>query len=100
MSVGGGFGDNLRCEYRRVPFIYITMTRMLSGMGSSGTSIWIMLAHFKAKVHPDTITRILEHYSGMAEGYASAIKPPYLGRSGAATRNTRRSSARSRGLSP
>ncbi len=76
---GRGFRDNLGFEYRRVPSIYITMALILSGTGSPVSAILLTLEHFKIKVHPDTITRILEHYSWMVEGYVNTFKPPRLG---------------------
>ena len=76
---GLGFRDNPGLGYRRVPLVYVTMAPTLSGTGSSVTSVWIVPARFKVKARPDTITRIPEHCSGMAEGYVGTIKSPRPG---------------------
>ena len=59
-----------------MPRLYITLALMLSGMGISAANIQMTLAHLGVRVHVDTITRILDHYSKIVEGYAKTIKPP------------------------
>ena len=55
---------------------FITLALMLSGMGMSVANIRMTLAHLGVRVHVDTITRILDHYSKIVEEYAKTIKPP------------------------
>ena len=73
------FRDNLGFEYRQVPRLYITLALMLSGMGMAAANIQMTLRHLGVEVHVDTITRILEHYSSVVEGYARTVKPPCVG---------------------
>ena len=46
-----------------MPRLYITLALMLSGMGVAAANIQMTLGHMGVRVHADTITRILEHYS-------------------------------------
>ena len=78
-ACGRRFRDNLGFEYRQVPSLYITLALMLSGMGISVGNIQITLKHLGVKVHPDTITRILSHYSESVQKYADTIKPAHVG---------------------
>ena len=76
---GRRFRDNLGFERRHVSPMYITLALLLNGMGLSPANIQIALGHLGVDVHVDTVTRWLEHYVGLAEGYANAIRPPGLG---------------------
>ncbi len=78
-TCGRRFRDNLGFEYRQVPRLYITLALMLSGMGTSAANIQTTLGHLGVRVHADTITRILEHYSEAVEQYTETIKPPCVG---------------------
>ena len=75
-ACGRRFGDNLGFEYRHMPRLFITLALMLSGMGMSVANIQMTLAHLNVKVHVDTITRMIHHYSKIVEEYAKTIKPP------------------------
>ena len=76
---GRRFRDNLGFEYRQVPRLYITLALMLSGMGVAAANIQVALKHLGVSVHADTITRILEHYSGVVQKYTETLKPPCVG---------------------
>ncbi len=76
---GRRFRDNLGFEYRQVPRLYITLALMLSGMGMPAANIQTTLRHLGIKVHTDTITRILEHYSEAVQKYTETLKPPRVG---------------------
>ena len=76
---GRRFRDNLGFEYHHVPRLYITLALMLSGMGMAVANIQMTLRHLGVKVHVDTITRILEYYSGMVERHTETLKPPCTG---------------------
>ena len=43
------------------------------------SNIRALLKHFGIKVHVDTVTRNIEHYSKLVEGHVKKIKPPRLG---------------------
>ena len=76
---GRRFRDNLGFEYRHVPRLYITLALMLSGSGMSVGNIQMTLKHPGVDAHQNAITRILEHYSGMAERRAETLRPPCVG---------------------
>ncbi len=76
---GRRFRDNLGFEHRQVPRLYITLALMLSGMGTSAANIQTTLGHLGVRVHADTITRILEHYSEAVQKYTETLKPPCVG---------------------
>ena len=75
-TCGRRFRDNLGFEYRHMPRLFITLALMLYGVGISVANIQMTLKHLGVKVHVDTITRILDHYSKIVEEYAKTIKPP------------------------
>ena len=78
-SCGRQFRDNLGVEYRQIPKKFITAILLLYGAGVSVPNIRALLKHFGIKVHVDTVTRNLEHYSKLVEGHVKKIKPPCLG---------------------
>ena len=76
---GKRFRDDLGVEYRQMPKRFITAVLMLYGVGVPVANIRALLSHFGIKVHADTTTRNIGHYSKMVEEYARTIKPPCLG---------------------
>ena len=78
-SCGRQFRDNLGVEYRQIPKKFITAILLLYGAGVSVPNIRALLKHFGIKVHVDTVTRNIEHYSKLVEGHVKKIKPPCLG---------------------
>lgn len=75
ITCGRRFQDNLRFEYRQVQRLYITLALMQSGMGVAAANIQMTLGHLGVRVHVDTITRILEHYSELVQRYTETLKP-------------------------
>ena len=73
------FRDNLGFECRRVPPLCITLAPVLSGAAMPVFNIQMALGHPGVKVHADTITGILEHYSGAVQRYTETLKPPRIG---------------------
>ena len=78
-SCGRQFRDNLGVEYRQIPKKFITAILLLYGAGVSVANIRALPNHFGIKVHVDTVTRNIEHYSKLVEGRVKKIKPPCLG---------------------
>ena len=78
-SCGRQFRDNLGVEYRQIPKKFITAILLLYGAGVSVPNIGALLKHFGIKVHVDTVTRNIEHYTKLVEGHVKKIKPPCLG---------------------
>ena len=78
---GRQFRDNLGVEYRQMPRRFITAILLLYGAGGgvSVANTRALLGHFGISVHVDTVTRNIEPYSIMVEGYTNKIKPPRLG---------------------
>ena len=73
------FRDNLGFEYRHTSPMYITLCLLLYGAGLSVVILQHTLSHMGIIVSTNTITRWLEHYTGMAEKYTDPIRPPNLG---------------------
>ena len=78
-SCGRQFRDNLGVEYRQIPKKFITAILLLYGAGASVPNIRALPNNFGIKVHVDTVTRNLEHYTKLVEGHVKKIKPPCLG---------------------